>query len=559
MRQANQLDRLLGLLLTIFAFSLPQAGRTQVALTDEFEGKIEEIKPARLFHPVLDTASIWLTSAQETEIRRLISTIDDITIQDALQNVIILDLYFEGEYAEVINEANGYMAKYPEGDPVFRPHILFTLAEAQYYQGNYNEAKDIYRAIRDEEDRFRYSEVYPHARHGLAWSYMHLGRYQEATEEFYECGVTDKLIVSTLFGSGITKYNEGNYREAVDFLVYLYNAVRYRDEEDATLLLLPSAKEFAKELIPKTIYYTGLAYYRLNDLDSAIRYAKEASDDYSRDPIAPIATYQTGWWSFQNGEYGRAIEYFNKAVKVADALDVINQDEYSILLLRAQAFYNSGDLALAMSSYREIYQDDSVSSGQKIDAIAGLDVCYAYIADSSFRDPTVKEDSLTRLLEKHWGKEIPKSPNLAHFMVNFAWEYYELNKNYEKVLKWTSKVLTIGNSAEEYDLFEAHKLRIFTFTETEDWFSLAKEADLLMKTFKEGQVTSQQLDLLIFIAGAHQNRGNELYDASENYEAKKAYEAAIPLYERWLEEAPEDHPFTEKVQTYLEYCIGRTK
>ncbi|MBD3285041.1 tetratricopeptide repeat protein, partial [candidate division WOR-3 bacterium] len=550
MRKRNQLTRSLSLLLTLVAFSLPQAGRTQVAVTEEFEGKIEEVKPDRLFHPILDTASIWLTSEQESQIRNLISAIDDITIQDALENVIILDLYFEGEYAEVINEARSYISRYSEGDPVFRPHILFTLAEAQYYQGNYNEAKDLYRVIRDEHSR--YSEIYPHARHGLAWSYMHLGRYGEASNEFYECGVTDELTVSMLFGYGVTKYNEGKYPDAIESLIYLYDAVRYKEEEDDTLILRPSAEELAKELLPRAIYYTGLSYYRLNELDSAVRYARIVADDYSWDSIAPIATYQTAWWSFLNGKYDRAIEYFNKSLNVVSGLEVINQDSASIFLMRAQSYYNSEDIESAMSSYRIIIQDTSLQKA-KAEAIKGLDACYAYVADSSFSDPTVMEDSLTRLLE-HWEKEIPKvktqddylsQANLAHFMVRFAAEYYE-KQNYEKVLKWTSKVISIGNYADEYDLYDARKLRILTYKDMEDWEGLAREAEQFLKTFEVGKASDAELGILLFIGVAQEERGDDLYNSNNEVEARRHYREAVEMYSRWLEEAPPDNPRREE-------------
>ncbi|MBN2379468.1 tetratricopeptide repeat protein [candidate division WOR-3 bacterium] len=566
MQQANQLKRFLGLLSILIAFSLPQVGRTQIALTEEFEGEIKEIKPARLFHPVLDTTSTGLDPKQESDIKRLIGSTTDITLKDAFENIILLDLYFEEDYAEVINEARGYIDKYPDGDPVFRPHILFVLAESYYYLKNYNEAKDIYREIRDNHSRF--SEVYPHARHGLAWAYMHLGRHEEASEEFYNCGVTPELTVSTLFGYGINKYNEGVYREAVEYFTLLYDGVRYKEEE-AMFQLDPRAKKLADQLLARDIFYLGMAYYRLNDLDSAVIYAKMVSNDYSHDSIAPIATYQTAWWSFQNAAYDQAIEYFNKALKVVSALKVINQDSGSIRLLRAQAYYNAGSIPSAMDAYRTIIQDTSTEVSDRMQAEEGLDACYAFIADSAFRDLSVKEDSIARLLGKYYANELGKSPNLAYYEIRFASEYYE-NMNYDKVLEWTSKALAIiGNQVDEYayDIYEARKLRIFTFKETEKWDDLAREADLFMKTLQEGQVTEAHLSLLIFMAGSNQERGNALYNAGDIFEGKKAFKAAIPLYERWLKEAPESwlneapagHPTRREIEKHLEYCRDQTK
>lgn len=517
----------------IFAFAPPLAGQTQINITEEYKGSINEIKPKGLLHPIYDTTSTGkpkgLTPEQVASLKQIITATDNISLRDGLENAIVLDLYQKENYAALLNEVQQYVTRYPQGDRNFRPQIVFYVAESFYYQGKYQDAMLNYRDIMN---NYGGSEIYAFAQQGLAWCLMHLGRFEEARTEF-SAATTYLLVVSAFFGKAITNFNDKRYAEAVE---YFFDETEYQQIG----LWGDPAKggDLAEELVSKNLYYRGLSYDRLGDQRTAIIYFRRVADDYPASVKAGPATYLVGRLGFNVEDYNLAITYFNKALRlVSDSSSL-----YEINTNLAQAYYNSGRLSEAIDRWKKI----RAGWGPQV-ANLGLEQAYTRLINEIMENPasTVETDSLERLLND-FATNIPASRDISYYQLELAKRFYT-EADYRKTLEWAA--LASGGQANEDIIKEAKIYRMLSLYQLKEYEKLVAEGD----NFQQNYPAALTCDLRFLLGAGHSYRGDELKTVNVQH-AQDQYRKAITLLEQFLRDAPADHPYRQQAERLLAYC-----
>lgn len=529
MPKEYRLTRTLTLLTLFVAFALPLAGQTQITITAEYQGAIREEKPKDLYHPAfgVETDTTGFSPQQIAELEEIIKTTNMVVLRDAIENAIILDLYKKGSYAALLSEAQDYVNSYPEGDPTLRAQILFYMAEAYYYQGRHQDAMLRYRELMNEYDA---SEVYEFARHGLCWCLIHLERYDEARAELSDTfrPISAELVISIFFAQAINGFNSGDYQ---------YAASRFFDDREYQSIALEGIwNPLSRFLVPKNLYYRGLAHYRLSDQRTAITFFRRVAQDYPDHPKAPYATYLVGRLSFNLEDYDQAITYFNKSLNLVD-------DSSSIFEIRtnlAQAYYNSGRLVESISLWKEIRE----GWGPAV-ANVGLEQSYNLYTSDAFADGTNTTDSLETLL-KNFAADVSDSRDLPNYQLELAKKYFDA-RNYEKVLEWTAEAT--GRETNEQMLVEAKILRLYGLYYLESWEGLVQES----LSFEDQYGGYMTCDLLFLMAAGYARRGDEL----TSVRATDQYRNAISVLERFLGQCSAEHPNYQDAELLHAYCQGQ--
>lgn len=529
-------DRLTRIFLAVLlsAFPLLLAGETQITITAEYKGKIREQKPHGLFHPSPDPEHRGLSPEQVAILKEIIKNTDLVIQREALENTIVLDLYEKGSYAALLNEASTYLDLYPQGDPVFRPHILFHMAEAYYYQGEYQEAMLRYRELMTEHSA---SEVYTFAWQGLAWCLMHLGRYGEARNEFRQLApTTPEGYVAAIYGRAINEFNDEKYGEAVGL---------FRDEEGYRQIPLEGIwGPLSKSLVPSNLYYRALANDRLGDQQSAIVDLRRVAEDYPRHPKSGPSTYLVGWLSFNIGEYDQAVLYFQKALaRVGNSTDSLE-----ILTNLSQAYYNGGRLPEAIDNWKQIRR----TWGDMPVVLTGLEQCFTLVSAEVFSGefgifPT---DSIEKLMH-NFALELPESKDLPLFRLQLAQRFYD-DGNYRKTLEWAA-LATAGQANEEI-IHDAKGLRLYAHFALKDWEKLADEGESYYETYPRDIDT----ELLFAIGVGYSSRGDDIKETNPSV-ANDYFRKAVPLFERYLREASPENANVPIAQQLLAYCRSQSQ
>lgn len=525
MQARVRLSYLLAFAVLCAGFPRRVSGETQITITQEYKGGIQENKPHGLFHEFGEVKpEAGLTPTQVSELKDIIESTDLAVVRDALENTIILNLYEKGSYAALLNEAETYMERYPDADPRFRSHILFHVAEALYYQGNYHEAMLQYRELMTE---YSSSEVYVFSHLGLAWCLMHLGRHDEARVHFKRFSpVTVEDYVAAVYGMAINEFNDGNYQEAIRLFL---------DEEGYRKTPVEDIwGDLAKSLVPNNLFYKGLAYNRLGNQGMAIRYFRRVAEDYPNHPKAGRATYLVGWLSFLSDQYDQAITYFNKALDmVEDSTEI-----YEIRINLSQAYFNAGRIREAIQNWEAIKEN----WGAQI-ANTGLEQAYTRLAAEALVEEW-SPDSIARLLED-FAQAVPTSQDLPSFQLRLAQEYYQ-SESYAKTMEWTSKGLS--GTANEDIIKEARELRLFSLYSLERWEELVQEG----KNYLEEYPDEREGKVVFVVAVGYASRGDELKE-TDQAQANEHFRRAIPLLEDFLASADQDNPYMQTAQDLLEY------
>lgn len=496
------------------AFPLQIQGEMQMTLIEEYKGVIREQKPHGLFHSSIELIKGGFSPEQVTALKDLVKKMESLAAyRDGLENLIILDLYEKGNYAALLNDAQDYIARYPQGDPTFRPHMLFNMAEAYYYQEQYQDAMLRYRELMDD---YPASEVYEYAHHGLAWCLMHLGRYDEARTVFKDTfrPVSPDLIISTFYGQGINEFNSGRFDEAIRYF--------FDDKEYQQIPVEGIWGPLAKSLVPKNLYYKGLAYDRLGEQATALQYLRRVADDYPNHPKALSATYLVGWLSFSTENYDLAVLYFNKALSLVKDSSAIRDIRINL----SQAYYNSGRLNDAIDNWKLIRKGWGAAS-----ANTGLDMCYSRLAAEALAGNygILPTDSLENLL-KNFAQDVPNSKDLPIYQMQLATRFYDEAK-YEKCLAWTA--LATASQASEDVIKSSRSLRLYCFYPLKDWDKLITEGE----RFKSQYVSDFTWDMALMLGVAYASKAQSIKSASPT-ESKDMFRKAITMLEDYLARAP---------------------
>ena len=218
----------------------------------------------------------------------------NIAYANANEDIAFLnELYKNEKYELAKKESKRFILNYPESK--YNKNISLRLAKIYFMEKNYTESeKYFYNYLNDyklskNEKREAYSYLYQ--------INMVLKDYTRADEMAVELSKDKKLYEQTLFQSGVTLLNEAQtvesikefskviqfkgkfYSSSLLFLgMGLYNNNQY--EESLKYLNLYNELNVENKNYPLLVYLYGSTYYKLNDLNNAINYFEQGSENY---------------------------------------------------------------------------------------------------------------------------------------------------------------------------------------------------------------------------------------------------------------------------------------
>ncbi len=215
-------------------------------------------------------------------------------------------------------------------------HLL--LAEANYYQGNFAIAENLYADVAQKAES---QVLITRSQVGLAWCYLQENRENEAYTLFdamANLGLTlqdSALILQAFYGRGVTQFNRGNYLEAYQDFTRLVHT--FPDRAD---------------VLPDLLYDQGLAAWALKAYGDAVAAWENLVNTYPDHPRAAQAGL-------------RAAEIYQKAGKYTESNTLLqwvmdhfpNSPEAAIAQFDlGQNFYNTRDYEQAILNLRTFLQ-----------------------------------------------------------------------------------------------------------------------------------------------------------------------------------------------------------
>ena len=268
---------------------------------------------------LLSLAEICIELDKEDEALELVQKVkkDDPLYASAL--LLEADLYGLNGLDEVAYK------KLLEAKKIYPDEILidFALGEQCYVQGSFQEAIQYYQTVLNEQEEI--ANISIHQR--IAEAYSNLGQFEEALP-FYEKSLEHKVELNTLFQYGLTAYQAGHYKTAIDQLMklkamdhefhslYFYLAASHEqlgEYETAFSILKEGIKqdEFNKELYFKA----GKLALKLNEQDQAENYFREA---IAIDPGYLEASITLSKYLIQMNRHEDCIETINSVMEFGE-------------------------------------------------------------------------------------------------------------------------------------------------------------------------------------------------------------------------------------------------
>lgn len=234
----------------------------------------------------------------------------------------------------------------------YAPLAYFGRAEALYHLTRYEEAIVSYRTAMDKlkvvsghfvETR----ELKDRIRYGLAWSYVKVGDFRSAQDEFQKIAThsQDKIFkLSALCQLGDAYQDAGEFQKAIatygDFLnrypesIYS-DYVQYQlgmawlkmgKMESAVLVFRQLLKEFPDSKMADDVAYSlGLAYFQGGRFESASSELSAFRRSFEGSPYRPQSLFLLGESLMNLGEYREAIQVFGQVIKDYPQQDTLRQ------------------------------------------------------------------------------------------------------------------------------------------------------------------------------------------------------------------------------------------
>ncbi|OIO35816.1 MAG: hypothetical protein AUJ74_04950 [Candidatus Omnitrophica bacterium CG1_02_44_16] len=254
------------------------------------------------------------------------------------------------------------IAKDKEGG--YTPLAYFGRAEALY---NLSRFQDAIIAYRISLDKLRSAvggyadskELRDKIHYGLAWSYLKVGDFRSAVDEFQKVASlsTDKIFkLSALCQMGDAYQDAGEYKKAVetyrafleDYPDSVYNDyVQYQlgmtwlktDSRDSAILAFRKLlKDYpASKLTDGAYYFIGVAYFQKGDFSAAAEQLKYFSDNFKDSSYRPEAVFLLGEAFLNLSRWKDAIDIFLYILKGSLGSEALRQKtEYEIANAYAQ-------------------------------------------------------------------------------------------------------------------------------------------------------------------------------------------------------------------------------
>lgn len=298
---------------------------------------------------LLSLASIYMELDKEDEALDLVKKVG---VQDPVYPSALLleaDLYSLNGLEEVAYQKLMEAKKLLPNEPL----IDFALGEQCYVQGNFQEAIEYYQnVLKDSEEIVGISIL-----QRIAEAYSSAGHFEEALP-FYDRSLKKKTELHTLFQFGLTAYQAGHYKTAVEKLtelqeldheyhsLYFYLASSYEmleDYEGAYKAVKEGIKqdEFNKELYFKA----GKIALKLHQQDAAVSYFREA--------LAIDPGYLEAGITL--AKYFVSLDMFDECIDLLESMKEYGENDPQFDWLLGQCYNETEQFAKAREYFQEAY------------------------------------------------------------------------------------------------------------------------------------------------------------------------------------------------------------
>lgn len=229
---------------------------------------------------LLSLADIYIEQDKEDEALELVKKVksDDPVYPSAL--LLEADLYALSGLEEVAYKKLMEAKKLMPNETL----IDFALGEQCYVQGSFLDSINYYQAVLKENDELAGISI--HQR--IAEAYSNLGQFEEALP-YYEKSLKKKTELHTLFQYGLTAFQAGQYKTAIDKLtelktmdhefhsLYLYLASSYEQIGDYEMAFSTIKEGIKQDEFNKELYFkAGKLALKMNNPEQAVTFFREA-------------------------------------------------------------------------------------------------------------------------------------------------------------------------------------------------------------------------------------------------------------------------------------------
>ncbi len=325
------------------------------------------------------------------------------------------------------------------------------------------------------------------------------------------------------FEQGVTYFERNAYTDAID---YFNKSLKYPVDKD---------------LEAKALFWQGDAYYRQHQFSAANKkFFDFLKSKQARSlDLYPVALYNIAYIAFNTKDYSKAVDYFNRFLKLNPSNTNLVNDSY---LRLADSYLITKDYNKAIGYYDKVIQNRSADTDY---ALFQKAICYGSQGNfnkklstlsqltSGYRSSQYYDDALydiasTNLIlndPKHaivyfdkLIKEKPKSSYAKKAMVKTGMLYYN-NGQYQQAAATLRKVIdTYPASLEAKEALTTLKSVYVDMGQVNDYIDYAKDLDFV-------QVSTSEEDSLNFVTG-------------ENYFLNNDCSKAIPALKKYIDEFP---------------------
>ena len=270
----------------------------------------------------------------------------------------------------------------------YAPLAYFGKAEALYNLSRFNEALIAYRISLDKLKAAsgayaETKELRDKIHYGLAWSYLKVGDFRSAQDEFQKVASlsSDKIFkLSALCQLGDTYQDAGEYKKAIetyqkfleDYPDTVYNDyiqyqlgmtwLKMENRDSAILAFRKLLKDYpSSKLVDDANYFLGVSYFQKGDFSSARRELEKFIGDFKDSTYRPQAVFLLGETLVNLSEFKAAVTVFSSVIKEFSDQEVLRQKaEYEL----AGAYASMGNEAEAnkrLSDFIARYPDSQLS------------------------------------------------------------------------------------------------------------------------------------------------------------------------------------------------------
>jgi len=217
-------------------------------------------------------------------------------------------------------------------------YVIFYQAEAEYYLGNFELARQIYEKLINESKDERIKSL---AKLSLGWCLIKMNKFKEAQD-----------ILNLIDGKLLDKKNYENFLLAK---AYIFNQMQ--KFEDALGLYSELIKVASDLNLMEAYIGKGSCLYNLSKYKEAIEVYKEALNRIEPEKVNSQVSdrlhYNLAWAYLKNGDFKEAISEFKKAASLSEDSMI----KIASLCLAADTYQDAGEYPRAIQAYEDILKD----------------------------------------------------------------------------------------------------------------------------------------------------------------------------------------------------------